>query len=490
MLLMKRIPTLAEMVVASEENLRKALVVIDENSQGICFVVDGQNLLGVLTDGDIRRLLLRSVSLEDCVKDHMRTDIVTLNADADNETIQQALSDKIRHIPMIDQNGKLIDYACRYRYHHIPLAEPLLDGNELAYVTDCISTNWISSQGKYVNRFEDMFSEYTHGNEAIAVSNGTVALHLALEALDVGHGDEVIVPDFTFAASINAILHAGATPVLVDVDIETWTIDVREIEKALTDKTKAIMPVHLYGHPCDMDPIMKFADSHSLFVIEDCAEAVGSYYRDQHVGVFGDAATFSFFGNKTITTGEGGMVLFRDQSVADSARKLRDHGMSPKKRYWHDVVGYNYRLTNMQAAIGVAQMERIEYFVKHKRDLAKTYHQALQHIEEIRLPYEAEWATSSYWLYTVLLNENVEIGRDDLIQQLLINGIEARPVFHPMHLMPPYSAFCGERSLINTETISRRGISLPSASTITEEQVHEISNLIMSYLETRKMLAH
>lgn len=486
---MKRIPTLAEMVVASEENLRKALQVIDDNAQGICFVVDGHKLLGVLTDGDIRRLLLNSVSLECSVTEHMRTDIVTLDADADNETIQEALTDKICHIPMIDKNGKLADYASRYRYHHIPLAEPRLDGNELAYITDCISTNWISSQGKYVNRFENMFSEYTHGNEAIAVSNGTVAIHLALVALGVGRGDEVIVPDFTFAASINAILHAGATPVLVDVDIETWTIDVGEIEKSLTDRTKAIMPVHLYGHPCDMDPIMNIARAHNLFVIEDCAEAVGSYYCDKHVGTFGDAATFSFFGNKTITTGEGGMVLFRDKLIANTARMLRDHGMSPGKRYWHDVVGYNYRLTNMQAAIGVAQMERIDYFVQHKRDLANAYHQALENIEEIRLPEEAEWAKSSYWLYTILLNDDVNIGRDELIQRLLINGIEARPVFYPMHVMPPYSQFGGERPLKNTEIISRRGISLPSASTITESQVQEIANVLKNNFKTTKMLA-
>lgn len=486
---MKRIPTLSEMVVASTESLRKAIEVIDSNAQGICFVVDGDNLLGVLTDGDIRRLLLSSVSLEQCVTEHMHTDIVTLDADADNETIQQALTDKIRHIPILDQNGILVDYASRYRYRHIPLAEPRLDGNELAYVTDCISTNWISSQGKYVNQFEDMFSEYTCGNEAIAVSNGTVALHLALEALGVGNGDEVIVPDFTFAASVNAILHAGATPVLVDVDIETWTIDVREIEKAITNKTKAIMPVHLYGHPCDMDAIMRVANAHSLFVIEDCAEAVGSYYRDKHVGGFGDAATFSFFGNKTITTGEGGMVLFRDKTVASRARKLRDHGMSPDKRYWHDVIGYNYRLTNIQAAIGVAQMERIDYFVKHKRDLANAYHRALGSIEEIRLPSEAEWARSSYWLYTILLNDDIQIERDDLIQRLLMNGIEARPVFRPMHVMPPYSPFCGKQSFVNTELISRRGISLPSASTITESQIQEIASIIKSNLRTRKLYA-
>jgi perosamine synthetase len=484
---MKRITTLSEMVVASSENLRKALQVIDNNSQGICFVVDDGKLLGVLTDGDIRRLLLNSVTLECSVIDHMRIDFVTLDADADNEAIQEALTDKIRHIPMIDKNGKLVDYASYHRYHHIPLAEPRLDGNELAYVTDCISTNWISSQGKYVNRFESMFSEYTHGNEAIAVSNGTVALHLALAALGIGQGDEVIAPDFTFAASINAILHAGATPVLVDVDIETWTIEVGEIEKALTNRTKAIMPVHLYGHPCDMDPIMKVARDYNLFVIEDCAEAVGSHYRDNHVGTFGDAATFSFYGNKTITTGEGGMVLFRDKSVAKTARKLRDHGMRLDKRYWHDVVGYNYRLTNVQAAIGVAQMERVEHFVQHKRNLAKTYHRALQNMDEIRLPLEAEWATSSYWLYTILLKDDSGIHRDDLIQRLLMNGIEARPVFYPMHLMPPYSLFNGERSLKNTKNISRRGISLPSASTLTESQVQEIASVIKNNFETKKM---
>ena len=483
---MRRV-TIAEMVVDSKANLREALEIIDNNAQGICFVVDSSKLLGALTDGDIRRLLLNFVSLEGCVSDYMRTDIVTLAADSDNETIQQALTPKIRHIPLIDQNGDLVDYASRYRYRHIPLAEPRLDGNELAYVTDCITTNWISSQGSYVTRFEGMFSDYADGSTALAVSNGTVALHLALAALGVGHGDEVIVPDFTFAASVNAILHAGATPVLVDVDIETWTIDIGEIEKALTKRTKAIMPVHLYGHPCDMDPIMKIATAHKLFVIEDCAEAVGSYYCDRHVGTFGDAATFSFYGNKTITTGEGGMILFRDESVANTARKLRDHGMSPKKRYWHDDVGYNYRLTNMQAAIGVAQMERVEYFVQHKRKLARAYHDALQSIEGIRLPSEAPWATSSYWLYTILLHQDCEIGRDDLIHRLSANGVEARPVFYPMHAMPPYAHFKGTRSLKVTENISKQGISLPSASTISESQVYEIASIIKTNFKTKKM---
>ena len=412
----------------------------------------------------------------------MRTNIVSLNTSSDNRTRQQALTHKIRYIPIVDDDGNLVDYISRYRYHNVPLAEPQLDGNELAYVTDCINTNWISSQGKYVTQFEDMFSNFTKVNEAIAVSNGTVAIHLALAALGVGQGAEVIVPDFTFAATINAIILAGATPVLVDVDPDTWTVDVAEIKKAITHRTKAILPVHLYGHPCDMGSIMKVAREHDLLVIEDCAEAIGSYYNDKHVGTFGDAATFSFFANKTITTGEGGMVLFSDKSVAEKARTLRDHGMSANRRYWHELTGFNYRLTNLQASIGVAQMERVEYFVQQKRRLAKAYHQALGSIHGITLPFEAGWATSSYWLYTILLDNDLNIARDDLINLLLMNGIEARPVFYPMHMMPPYANLSGDKTFKTSVDIARRGVSLPSSSKVTEFQVKEISAIIRNLI--------
>jgi perosamine synthetase len=255
--------------------------------------------------------------------------------------------------------NQLVDYSTIYKLRSISIASPLLNGNELNYVTDCLKTNWISSQGKYVKEFERQFELYHENFNAVAVSNGTVALHLALEAIGIGENDEVLVPNLTFAASVNAIIYAKAIPVLVDISKETLNIDLNKIENLITKNTKAIMVVHLYGSPCDMNSIIEISKKYNLKIIEDCAEALGSYYYNRPVGVFGDVSTFSFYGNKTITTGEGGMVLFKDNEIAEKARVLRDHGMSKSKRYWHDFVGYNYRLTNIQAAIGVAQFERL-----------------------------------------------------------------------------------------------------------------------------------
>ncbi|RYZ75585.1 MAG: aminotransferase class I/II-fold pyridoxal phosphate-dependent enzyme, partial [Proteobacteria bacterium] len=334
---------------------------IDGNAHGVCFVVDGEGkLAGGITDGDVRRALLAGKGLNASAQDVMVANFFSLPADSSSALIQNNLSERIRVIPLLNPEGIPVDFATRSRYHRISVLEPNLKGNELAYVTDCIQTNWISSQGSYVRRFEEDLRNYAGANYALAVSNGTVALHLALKALGIGPGDEVIVPSLTFAASANAVIHAGATPVFADVEAETWTIDVAAARKLIGPRTKAIMPVHLYGHPCRMDELQDLVNSHDIQLVEDCAESLGSLYKGRQTGSFGAAACFSFFGNKTITTGEGGMVLFRDLSCFEMGAVLRDHGMSKKERYWHDVVGFNYRLTNMQAAIGVAQMERVD----------------------------------------------------------------------------------------------------------------------------------
>lgn len=481
---MNLIPTLENMTISIDSTVRDAIEAITNNSQGVCFIVEGTLFRGLITDGDLRRAFLAGAEKQSLVKDFMKKDPLTLPITASPVEIQQSLSSVIRHIPLIDSEGNLIDYVSENHFHRIPLAEPLLSGNEIQYVNECLQTNWISSRGRFVTEFENMFSEFHQMPYAVAVSNGTVALSLALEALGVGDGDEVIVPDLTFAASINAIIHIGATPVIVDVNRETWTLDIELFEQAITSKTKAVMPVHLYGHPTDIIAIVAIAKKHHLFIIEDCAEAIGSKVNDQLVGSFGDANCFSFFGNKTITTGEGGMILFKDPDVAKKARILRDHGMSPERRYWHEVVGYNYRMTNIQAAIGVAQMERVEYFINHKRELATKYFNELQNLEYVVLPPEASWAFNTYWLYTILLLPESGLKRDDLIRSMALNGIETRGVFHPLHLMPIYEKYTGGKSFPNSRFISEHGICLPSASTTSEKQVQKVAQVFKTTLDS------
>jgi perosamine synthetase len=310
----------------------------------------------------------------------------------------------------------------------IPVSEPNLGGKELEYVKDCISSNWISSIGKYVTRFEEMFASFCGTDHAVATSSGTAALHLALLSLDIASGDEVIMPDLTFVASANAVMYCGARPVFVDSDKMTWNIDPAGIEKSITRRTRAIMAVHLYGHPCDMDAITSIADKHGLRVIEDAAEAHGAEYRQKRVGGIGDLGAFSFYGNKIVSTGEGGMITTNSSELAEKIRLLRDHAMSRTKRYWHDLSGYNYRLTNIQAAIGVAQMEQIDNFIEMKRRNASLYNSLLEGMDFITLPPEADMCKNVYWMYSVLIRDNFGMHRDEVMEKLKEKGIDTRPV--------------------------------------------------------------
>ncbi len=473
-------PSLDQLKIGALHPLRDALTKIDKNGMGVCFVVDENDTIkGILTDGDIRRAILGGkADLNTSVNTVMNSKFKSLPVDVRNDVLIKHLSQEIRIIPLVDEKHKLVDYATINRLRRIPVAGPELSGNELNYITECIETNWVSSQGKFISQFEDQFQKEIGLPVSLAVSNGTVALHLALEALGIGKGDEVIVPDFTFAATINSVIYTGATPVLADVDPKTWTISPESIRRLATNKTKAIMPVHIYGHPCEMGEIMKIAKAHNLMVIEDCAEAVGSRYKEQPVGSFGDAATFSFFGNKTITTGEGGMVLFKDPAIGERARMLRDHGMSRTKRYWHEVIGYNYRMTNMQAALGVAQMERLQYFVQRKRKIAETYNTLLKSVEFIQLPPEEPWAYNTYWLYTFLVKKDAPVTRDQLLTELAGKAIECRPAFYAMHDMPIYKEFGSQQLLKNATFVSANGISLPSSTNLTDEEVEYISRKV------------
>ncbi len=361
----------------------------------------------------------------------------------------------------------------------IPVAEPLFAGNERDYLTECITTGWISSVGPFVGKFEQQFAHYIGCRYGVAVHTGTAALHLALVALDIGPGDEVIVPTLTFAATANAVLYTGATPVFVDAEESTWNIDPEKIEEKITARTRAIIPVHLYGHPCDMDPILALARKYNLTVIEDAAEAHGAEYKGQRVGSLGAISCFSFFGNKIITTGEGGICLCNRASLVARITKLRDHGMRKDKRYWHDEIGFNYRMTNLQAAVGLAQFEKLDWFIARKQENAALYRQALTPLENLIQPPQKSWAKNVYWMYTFLLKENKNtVSRDTLAARLRANNIDTRPVFYPLHQMEPYQPYVQGQLFPVAEKISRTGLNLPSAVTLTAEQIQEITTII------------
>ena len=355
----------------------------------------------------------------------------------------------------------------------IPVSKPALIGREREYVLDCLDSTWISSSGKYIERFERKFADYLGVKHALSCCNGTVALHLALLALGIGPGDEVIVPTLTYVATANAVVYTGARPVLADAEGDTWNLDPAKIEALITSRTKAIIPVPLYGHPCDMDAIIAIARRYGLAVIEDAAEALGSKYRGRMCGAIADISTFSFYGNKTITTGEGGMVVTNDDGLAVRIRQLKGQGMDSERRYWFPIVGYNYRMTNVAAAIGLAQLENAAIFVEKRRMISSWYQDFLRRIPALILPTEKEYAFHSYWMYTVLIEAHGFASRDSVAAFLHEQGIETRPVFYPMHIMPVYKD--AGRSLACSEKIAAVGLNLPTFYDLTEDDVSYIA---------------
>ena len=350
----------------------------------------------------------------------------------------------------------------------IPIAAPFLGEEEKNNVVEAVESGWVSSKGKFINEFEEKFASYCQMPRGIATSNGTAALHLALKALDVKEGDEVILPSLTFIATANSVLYCNAKPVFVDSHPDYWCIDPEKIEEAITPKTKAIIPVHLYGHPCDMDPIMSIAKKHGISVIEDCAQAHGAIYKGRIVGSIGDINCFSFFGNKLITTGEGGMCLTRNTELADRMRSLRNHGRAGTSEYKHEMLGYNYRMTNMQAALGVAQTEKIGKILRAKKEIEKWYNDILT--GTVTLPPQMEWAEPICWIYTILTDKKEEMTR--ILEK---NDIETRSFFLPIHQQPFYK---NNISLPVAETLFQKGLSLPSFVRLKKEQVEAISRLM------------
>ena len=356
----------------------------------------------------------------------------------------------------------------------IPVAAPLLDGRETEYVLECMSTSWISSVGRFIGEFENSFAKFCEVKHAVATNNGTAALHLALVALGLQPGDEVIVPTLTYVASANAVRYCNAVPVFVDNDIRSFNLDPDEVAAKITGRTKGIMAVHLYGHPADLDPILELAEKHGLFVLEDAAEAVGARYKDRLIGGHGTCAAFSFFGNKIITTGEGGMITTNDEKLAARLRLLRGQGMDPQQRYWFPVIGFNYRMTNIEAAIGLAQLERIDLHLKKRKTIAEAYDQRLASLSDrIILPTADHGVDHAYWMYTIVLRANVLKSRDQVMRDLDDAGIETRPVFYPMHVLPPYRDAAGG-PFPRADFCSSRGISLPTHGRLTEEDVDRV----------------
>lgn len=439
------------------ESLLGAMKVINQNSKGVCFVVSKNNVLkGVLTDGDIRRAILNGYDLQTKIRQIVRKNFI-YGFDSDQiDALILKCDKKIQIIPLVNSENIVVDYFEFKQAIHFPIANPTFVGNEFKYLSDAFFSTWISSSGKYLNQFENEFSSYSDCSYGVSVSNGTVALHLALLALQIGKGDEVIVPDLTFAATINAVIHAGATPVIVDIEKDSWCINPNEIEKAITSKTKAIIPVHLYGQPCDMEKIMLIARINNLRVIEDCAEAHGSEYKAKKVGSIGDIGCFSFYGNKVITTGEGGMCTTNQPELDSRMRILRDHGMSKSKRYWHEYVGYNFRMTNLQAAIGLAQLERIDEIHTNRIKCEDLYRKIMKDsgfdFQQIFLDRK-----KITWLVSVTLKNN----RDKVLELLKAKGIDARPFFYSLSDMKIYKQYAQNENL-NSKKVSSLGINLPT----------------------------
>ncbi len=466
--------------VSKSDSIRDVMKAIGRGAIGVALLVDPKTgkFAGLLTDGDLRRALLRGKGLESPAAEVDHPDTKTATVGMDMAEISSMFSEPIRVVPILDDQMQVVDLATFDTRVNFPVAEPEFGDKELQYVNECVLSGWVSSAGKFVRQFEKQFARFCDTRYAISTTNGTTALHLSLLSLGIGPGDEVIVPSLTFIATANAVTYTGARPVFIDSEEKTWNIDAGKIEQAITERTKAIIPVHLYGHPADMNSILDIARKYDLYIIEDAAEAHGAMYKGQIAGSMGDMGIFSFYGNKIITTGEGGMVVTDSEELARKIYSLRDHGMDTERRYWHPVLGYNYRMTNIQAALGVAQMERIDRIIHRKRANAAFYNNGLKDIQGVRLPPEAAGVKNIYWLYSILIDEkSFGMSAHELGVKLKQRGIDTRPLFPPIHKQPIYNT---GQCLPISEKLSYTGLSLPSSANLTTDQIRWISEIIKS----------
>lgn len=360
----------------------------------------------------------------------------------------------------------------------LPVSQPFLDGNEEAYLLDAVRSGWVSSLGPYIDRLEAQFSAYIGTRYALTASNGTTGLHLALASLGIGPGDEVVVADLSFIASANAIRYTGATPVFADIDPDTLCMDPDSVRALLTKRTKAVMPVHLYGHPADMDPILAIAAEHGLKVIEDAAESHGATYKGRRVGTFGDIAMFSLYGNKIITSGEGGLLTTNDPAIHARAKFLRDQAMSSERRYWHAEVGFNYRMTNLQAALGLAQLEQVDKFLRLRAQVLQWYREGLQSDSGLRLNYQAPWAQLAVWMVCLEVDGFNDALRAQFMKLMRQQGVDSRPYFYPMSSMPMYQGVTPPV----TARKSAMGLNLPTYPGLSQADVQRVCDCVKSTL--------
>ena len=359
------------------------------------------------------------------------------------------------------------------------LYEPLLGNDEKKFVQDCLKSNWISSKGKYISKFEKQFSKFINIKYSLSVSNGTAALHLALLALHLKKSDEIIVPTFTYISPVNAIKYIDSKVKFLDSNLDTWQIDIDQLEKNISKKTKAIIVPHLYGQMCNLQKLKRICKNKKIYLIEDCAEAFGCYYKKKHLGTFGDISTFSFFGSKTITTGDGGMVCTNNKQFAERIYKLKMVGVVKNRYYWHDIIGYNYRMTNICAAIGLGQLKIAKNILKKKINVFNNYKYFLRNIN-IKMNKELPHTKSSFWLINIFVNSKKT--RDGLAKYLKKNKIETRNTFNPVHKMPMYKNLTRGKIFSNANILSDTGLSLPSGPSLKKEEIKNICSLVINYL--------
>lgn len=447
-----------------------------DNGLGTCLIVeDDQKMVGRISLDDIRRAIMDGSVIENPTLDfHLkagagRSGNRLLNDVTVNDAVLQ---------PVLTPSGRLTGIGIDRSLEYIQVAKPDLSHHEFRAVLDAFISSWISSKGPYIGKFEEEFSAFIGQPHGVAVSNGTVALHLALLALGIGPGDEVIIPDLTFAATINAVLYCGATPVIVDIDPKTWCMNLSGFAAACTSRTKAVIPVHLYGRPAEIGPIAAHARRRNIHVIEDCAEAHGARYDGKTVGQFSDIACFSFYANKIVTTGEGGMCLTASDHFARTLRELRDHGMTPGRSYWHERIGYNYRMTNLQAAIGQSQIWRIDRTLARNRRLMDRYREVLGKIPGVTFPPDlpAEYEPV-IWLSCLQVPAD---KRDALLSAAHAAEIEMRPFFHPLSLLPPYERYA--RACPHSRALSETGLNLPTSRGVNEQVIDRIARLFQRVL--------
>lgn len=360
----------------------------------------------------------------------------------------------------------------------IPLCIPKVEGNEWNYIKECLNTNWVSSVGSYVDKFEKDFAKYVNAESAVVTMNGTAALELALRSLGIGEGDEVIVSSLTFISPVNTIKYVGAEPVFVDVCRDTYVIDADKIEELITPKTKVILPVHIYGHPADMDKIMEIAKKYNLYVIEDATESLGALYKGKMSGTIGHIGCYSFNGNKLITTGAGGMLVTNDEKIGERAKYLSTQTKTVLENgaFYHEEIGYNFRMPNLLAAMGCAQLENIDGYIKTKKENAKLYNELLKDVKGITLPVEKESIRNVYWLYSILIEEQYPLSRDEFIFKLKENGIQTRPFFMAVHKMPAYK-YCKHGDMKITLELMNKGVNLPSSVGLTKDEIMKICDI-------------